>query len=455
MEETTEKTGPQPEAQAAFLPAAPAAAPAKTPAAQQKITRVVILCEVIDNYGDAGVCLRLARDLTCYGCLVKIYCNVPERLLALTAPEDRANQALQVLPWPEHGAGFSYEAPDLLIEAFACRPPAPMLQAMHHQPPGLIVVIDYLSAEPWVQECHLHPTFSDNLPGFFFYPGFTPQTGGLIIEDRWRRLLSAPAQSENLSVDRPADRRIDRTIYKRSDSHSESLDELKPDAGSLPDYRPNCTAKPETPPLGPFSSKENSFVLKASIFSYDCPQAAALLCALAKDVPELQATAFVGMPEESLLRHLPRLKVPSSLHLKTQPMVDQLAYDKLLLSHDLNLVRGEDSVVRAMLAGRPWLWQIYQQEDELHLVKLRALFAVMKQVLPEHTEKITNWEALNLWYAGAPSLNLPTLKGISHLFEFWPSWQQAALLWGQYLLKQPSLTLKLLEFAQNHISSKP
>ena len=35
-------------------------------------------------------------------------------------------------------------------------------------------------------------------------------------------------------------------------------------------------------------------------------------------------------------------------------------------------MRGEDSFVRAQLAGRPFLWHIYPQADNAHLDKLNA-----------------------------------------------------------------------------------
>jgi hypothetical protein len=35
-------------------------------------------------------------------------------------------------------------------------------------------------------------------------------------------------------------------------------------------------------------------------------------------------------------------------------------------------VRGEDSVIRALWAGKPFVWQIYPQDDEAHHIKLHA-----------------------------------------------------------------------------------
>ena len=38
----------------------------------------------------------------------------------------------------------------------------------------------------------------------------------------------------------------------------------------------------------------------------------------------------------------------------------------------LNFVRGEDSLVRALWAGQPFIWHIYPQDDNAHHAKLEA-----------------------------------------------------------------------------------
>jgi uncharacterized repeat protein (TIGR03837 family) len=50
----------------------------------------------------------------------------------------------------------------------------------------------------------------------------------------------------------------------------------------------------------------------------------------------------------------------------------QAEFDHLLWACDLNFVRGEDSLVRALWAGKPFIWHIYPQDDGAHLVKLGA-----------------------------------------------------------------------------------
>src|SRR5436190_1180092 len=58
------------------------------------------------------------------------------------------------------------------------------------------------------------------------------------------------------------------------------------------------------------------------------------------------------------------------LTLATLPFVTQDDYDRLLWHCDVNIVRGEDSFVRAQWAAQPFVWHIYPQADDAHRVKL-------------------------------------------------------------------------------------
>jgi uncharacterized repeat protein (TIGR03837 family) len=61
-----------------------------------------------------------------------------------------------------------------------------------------------------------------------------------------------------------------------------------------------------------------------------------------------------------------------ALQVRIMPFVPQVRFDELLWSCDVNFVRGEDSFVRAQWAGRPFVWQIYPQEDGSQWPKLEA-----------------------------------------------------------------------------------
>jgi uncharacterized repeat protein (TIGR03837 family) len=60
------------------------------------------------------------------------------------------------------------------------------------------------------------------------------------------------------------------------------------------------------------------------------------------------------------------------LELRALPFMPQPDYDRLLGVCDINFVRGEDSLVRALWAARPCIWQPYPQDAGAHCDKLDA-----------------------------------------------------------------------------------
>ena len=65
------------------------------------------------------------------------------------------------------------------------------------------------------------------------------------------------------------------------------------------------------------------------------------------------------------------------------PFTDQDAYDRLLWACDLNVIRGEDSFVRAQWARKPLVWQAYRQEEGSHWPKIEAFLERYCTDLPD------------------------------------------------------------------------
>ena len=91
-----------------------------TPAAVPMPMRWDLFCRVIDNFGDIGVCWRLAADLGARGQSVRLWID-DARALAWMAPDGA--RGVQVLPWIE---GVEWPEPgEVVVEAFGCDlPPA-------------------------------------------------------------------------------------------------------------------------------------------------------------------------------------------------------------------------------------------------------------------------------------------------------------------------------------------
>jgi len=296
-----------------------------------------IFCKVVDNYGDAGVCWRLARMLHAeHGLHVRLWIDKPDALRALypgldPALAEQQTAGIIVRRW-DPGAATAVEGVAVVIEAFGCGLPDDYLTAMAARPkPPLWIVLEYLSAEEWVDTHHAlsspHPRLS--VPRFFFFPGFTASTGGLLRE---QDLLA----------------RRDAFGHEQKRRFWNSLGFDQPDALTL------------------------------SLFCYADAPIAELLAALTEgDAPTVVAVPE-GAPGPAVNRYFgatlqnKKTRTRGALEVRSLPFLPQSAYDELLWSCDLNLVRGEDSFVRAQWAEKPMVWQPYIQGDGAHHRKMQA-----------------------------------------------------------------------------------
>ena len=153
-----------------------------------------IFCQVVDNFGDIGVCWRLARDLARreQGA-VRLWVDdwaVLARICPAAAGVDPAMggtvDGVEVRQWTP---AFVASVPgEIVIEAFACELPPAQLEAMAAQAVAPVWInLEYLRAEPYVERMHGLPSPVQQGPAarrtkWFFYPGFTARTGGLLRE---------------------------------------------------------------------------------------------------------------------------------------------------------------------------------------------------------------------------------------------------------------------------------
>ena len=117
------------------------------------------------------------------------------------------------------------------------------------------------------------------------------------------------------------------------------------------------------------------------------------------------------------------------------PLLTQADFDHLLWTCDLNFVRGEDSLVRALWAGKPLVWQIYPQDDVAHLAKLDA-FLDMLGASPSQRAFHHHWNE------DRPGPATPLATSLADL----PAWQKTADAARAKLWAQDDLTTRLLHF---------
>jgi uncharacterized repeat protein (TIGR03837 family) len=276
----------------------------------------------------------------------------------------------------------------VVIEAFGCDPPPERVATMAASPrPPVWINLEYLSAESYVERSHGLPSpQACGLTKWFFYPGFNDRTGGLLRE--------ATLRAERDAFDRHA---------------WLALQGLQLRAGER----------------------------VVSLFCYDNPQIPALLDTLADEPTLLLLTP--GFAQTQVHALLPPGSRRGGLRTHALPWLSQPGYDRLLWACDLNFVRGEDSLVRALWAGVPCVWQIYPQNDGAHAVKLQAMLETM-QASPGVAGLWWAWNGLS----GAHWPGLPAL----------PSWGQVAQAFRLRLLEQVDLVRRLRAFVHDRQSAK-
>lgn len=372
-------------------------------------TSLALFCKVVDNFGDIGICWRLARQLEhehhitvtlWVDDLVSFKKICPE----LSSEEDQQTvHDICVRHWGNQDGQFCVnEIADIVIEFFGCDiPPAYIATMAQCQPPPVWINLEGLSAEEWVEGCHTlpssHPQYS--LTKYFFFPGFTQKTGGLLLE-------------KNLAQEHHEFNQITPSRKNFLSSLGVSADELDALTISLFCY-------PHAPVDQLFQVWENGSE------SINC----LVPTGVAKEVVEkfLQQEAKPGAQVKR-----------GNLSVRVIPFVPQQDYDKLLWSCDLNFVRGEDSFVRAQWAQKAFIWHIYPQDENLHHKKLRAFFA-------RHTASSPASQAFSLAWNGA-SIAPDWFKLWTAFRQDLPAIQVQSALWREQMQDIGDMASNLLSF---------
>jgi len=375
-----------------------------------------VFCRIVDNFGDAGVCWRLARQLTReHGIAVTLWIDDVASLARFVPGlaenrNDQASNGIRVRRLTAHVAE-PFDLPDVVIEGFGCGLPEPYVAAMANASrPPVWVVLEYLSAEPWIDASHALPSRHPRLPltRWFWFPGFTTKTGGVLRE---------------------ADLLDTRDAFR---GDSAARDAIWRATGYSP--------APEA--------------LKVSLFCYANPALPALLEAWAEGdeaiaciVPEGVARSELDFWTGGAVPHPGAPLTRGRLTLAVVPFVDQDAFDRRLWACDLNFVRGEDSFMRAQWAGQPYVWHIYPQEEDAHLTKMDAFLTRLEGSVPDGVRlgQRTFWYA---WNAGDPITTA----------DAWPGYRAAmpavtvlARAWARALARQPDLAGGLVKFCESRL----
>ena len=375
-----------------------------------------IFCQVVDNYGDAGVCWRLARALARPSSVaslsisnissttsnhddirIRLFCddlNVLNTIAHGDAVGYGASLGIEVLPWSAaESTDVLASVGDVVVEAFACHLPAAYVTAMTHRSTVPVWInLEYLTAEAWADEMHLMPSPQNNgLTKYFYFPGFTAKTGGV-------------------------------TLGNWDESSGAHNPDLIPD--SLHKAITQCRVGAK----------------RVSIFNYKhapLNQWLRSLNAAALANGDLVDVFICAGQNVSVNQLAPELK---ALQLIELPFVPQEDYDWLVAHCDFNLVRGEDSFVRAQWAGKPFIWDIYPQSDLAHEVKLEAFLERYFENATPSTKALgisaMKWAPPETWW--------PQLADLT----------QHSAAWQQKLVALGHLESKILDFVKSQEISR-
>ncbi|MCX7184133.1 MAG: elongation factor P maturation arginine rhamnosyltransferase EarP [Nitrosospira sp.] len=373
-----------------------------------------IFCNVVDNFGDIGVCWRLARQLTLeHGLAVRLWVDDLASFARIVPDADpvadrQQLRGVEVCHWRQPFAGA--EPADVVIEAFACELPETYITAMAVVPQRpLWINLEYLSAENWVTGCHRLPSPHPRLPlvKHFFFPGFVTGTGGLLRE---QGLLSVRSAFDSVA-------------------QAEFWQRLGVPARRAGELRISLFCYGSAPLRDLFAAWAASAVPVFVLLPV--PQGAAVDAVAGFFGAESPAAGAVLQSGQLTVRLI--------------PFLEQSEYDKLLWACDINFVRGEDSFVRAQWAARPFVWHIYPQADNAHQVKLSAF--------------------LDLYTAGMPADMAVAVRALWHdwngagrIDHTWPTFaaHQVALAqhgekWAEGLCRLGDLASNLVRFSRNQI----
>ena len=361
-----------------------------------------VFCRVVDNFGDIGVCWRLACNLAGRGQRVRLWVD-DAAALRWMAPVGHAG--VEVSTWL---ATTAFPPPgDVVVEAFGCDPAPAFLAAMAAAAvdgahPPVWINLEYLSAERYVERSHALPSPQMSGPArgltkWFFYPGFTAATGGLLREP-------------GLAGEQAA---FDRAAWLAAQGIALGDDERL-----------------------------------VSVFCYPGAPVDRLVASLAADGrPALLATA-PGAATGAVRAALATASETAgdgrpAIRQHALPWLTQPEFDRLLWSADLNFVRGEDSWVRAQWAGQPFVWQAYPQDDGAHGAKIAAfLDRALAAAEPDGATLVRRWTAA--W------------NGLDDGMAPLPAWTPQALAatgrdaraWRAQLGGSPDLVSRLLAFVR-------
>ena len=344
-----------------------------------EIDSIDIFCQVIDNYGDVGVAYRLAREFK------RVYPNKKLRFVINQIEElnlIRKSENIEVILYKD--ISKIENSADLIIESFGCEIPKEYMDKALKKS-KLIINLEYFSAEKWVDDFHLQESFlGGNLKKYFFIPGLSEKSGGILLDNEF----------------------LERK--KKVEANKEYY-------------------------LEKFEIKEK-YDLIGSVFSYE-KNFDSLIEELKKLDKKIILLILSEKTQKNFIKYFDNGNHDDKIKFVKLPCFTYDKYEELLALCDFNLVRGEDSFVRALLLGKPFLWHIYPQDENTHIKKLESFLEKYCSNNKELKQTFINYNI--------------NKDDFSYFFKNFKEIEKYNKNYANYLIKNCNLMEKLINFIEN------
>ena len=322
-----------------------------------KVNSIDIFCEIIDNFGDIGVVYRISKELK------NFYQNARIRIVLNRLDEFKAiNKKATDAEYQEiDGLIFvtekyvrenieSFQTADLFIEAFGCDVPEEYVKIAKEKS-KLWINLEYLSGEKWIEDFHLQQSLIDSktLKKIFFMPGFSEKSGGVIIDSGF---LQRKEYGKN---NRDA-------VLQKYFPELDIVNMKDKFVGTVFSYEKNFENLLEV--LNRYSEenqKETVLILMG----------------------EKTQKSFYEILQKKSTENFGKIVKYGKIIMLNSKFLSQEEYEEVISATDFNFTRGEDSFIRGILLGKPFMWHIYLQEEKAHLDKIRAFNERFKESVKE------------------------------------------------------------------------
>ena len=386
-----------------------------------KVNSIDIFCEIIDNFGDIGVVYRISKELK------KIFQNVRIRIVLNRLEEFKAiNKKVKDTDYQEIDGLIcvtekyvkenieTFGVSDVFIEAFGCNVPEEYVKQAKENS-KLWINLEYLSGEKWIEDFHLCESLIDSktLKKIFFMPGFSEKSGGVIIDSGFLERMKYGKENRD-------------EVFKKYFKDFDLKDKF---IGTVFSYEKNFENLLET--LKNYK-KETVLLLMG----------------------EKTQKSFSEILKKNLTEDYGNIVKYGKITMIYSDFFSQGEYEEIISASDFNFTRGEDSFVRGIILGKPFMWHIYLQEEKAHMDKIKAFTERFKESVEVSEEEKNIMESYcNLLedYNDRDKNSLEKGKEDFRIFfEKFEEIDRICEKYSKFLLEKCNLVKKLYKYIQEY-----